>query len=299
MNKEALKRKIRILKRKKWPAVLSVIIVIALIVTPIAYSVITGQMRFSAKTPIALSEAFVKKTDRAKINLIGHRGFSCQAPENTIPAVKKAAEYGFDTIEIDIQPTEDGVWVVSHDTSINKMTDKKGAISSKTYYDIVTASIDKGANHKAYEDLKIPTLEHLLEACLENNIKPMIEIKAYTEESLDSLLELIEKYGFTKSCSIISFDREVLDIIAKKNPDIMLFKLVSVLNKKEMNAALNNPDIGISFNASKKANTESKIKQLQKAGIPLVCWTVDDIETMQKLYKIGITDFVTNRIFEK
>lgn len=299
MNKESIKRNLRILKRKKWPIALSVLLIVALVVTPLAYSLIKEQIRFSAKAPISLSDGFVKTTDRSKIKLIAHRGFSCQAPENTIPAIEKASEYGFDTVEIDVQPTEDGVWVVSHDSNIKKITDGSGRISNKTYYDLVTANIDKGANHKDYENLKMPTLEHLLEACLEKNIKPMIEIKGFTNDTIDTLLDIIEKNGFTKSCSIISFDRALLETIQKKNPDITLFKLVDTLTNKEIKNALNNKSIGISFNANKKLNTQSKIKKLQNAGIPLVCWTVDDIETMQKMYSLGITDFVTNRIFDK
>ena len=101
MNKEALKRSFRIIKRKKWPIVLAVLIVIAVISAPIVSNAVALHKRYTAKSPIALSSIYVKKTDQNKINLIAHRGFSCQAPENTIAAIKKAAEYGFDTVEID------------------------------------------------------------------------------------------------------------------------------------------------------------------------------------------------------
>ena len=112
MNKESVKRSFRIIKRKKWPIVLAVIILIAAISAPLISTAAASRKRYTAKSPISLSEAFIKKTDRDKIHLIAHRGYSCQAPENTIPAIKKAAEYGFDTVEIDVRLTADGVWVV-------------------------------------------------------------------------------------------------------------------------------------------------------------------------------------------
>lgn len=299
MNKEAFKRNLRIIKRKKWPIILAVTILVATFVTPFIVSAVANGKRYSTKNPIALSSVFVKKSDQNKINLIAHRGFSCQAPENTAAAIEKAADYGFDTIEIDIRQTADGVWVVSHDDNISDMTDKSGNISSYTYYDLITATVDNGANHKNYSDLKILTLEEALSLCLKHNIKPMIEIKSYTAEGLNHLIELIDKNGFTESCSIASFDRNVLDEIRLCNDKISLYVLVSKLNSKSLEECLDDPTIGVSFNGNSKVNTQKKIKQLQAAGIPLVCRTVDEAEIMQKYYAMGVTVFVTNRIYSK
>ena len=299
MSSEAFKRNLRIIKRKKWPIILFAVVIVSLIASPVVRNAVLKQKRFSEKAPVALSDGFVKTTERQKINLIANRGFSCQAPENTIPAVEMAGLYGFDTVKIDVRPTEDGVWIVLNDDKLDTITDKKGYVSGKTYYDIVACNIIKGANHKDYDELKIPTLEHLLKSCLEQNIKPMIEIKDCNEENIDSLLEIIDKNGFTKSCSVASYDRNVLEMIQKRNALIKLYKLVEALNSKEMKAALDNPETGICFNAEKRINTEAKIKKLQNSGISIICRTVDDIETVQKYFKLGITDFVTNKIFDK
>lgn len=299
MNKEAVKRNLRIIKRKKWPIILAAVILVAAIVTPLIVSAVADGKRYSAKEPIALSSIFVKKSDQSKISLIAHRGFSSQAPENTAAAIEKAADYGFDTVEIDIRQTADGVWVVSHDDDISDMTDKSGSISSYTYYDLITTTVDNGANHESYTDLKILTLEEALSLCLKHNIKPMIEIKSYTAEGLDNLIELVDKNGFTESCSIISFDRSVLDEIRLRNDKITLYVLVSKLNSKNLEACLDDPTIGVSFNGNSKVNTQKKIKELQAAGIPLVCWTVDNAKIMEKYYAMGVTVFVTNRIYSK
>ncbi|HAX83793.1 MAG TPA: hypothetical protein DCY15_04770 [Ruminococcaceae bacterium] len=299
MNKEAVKRSFRIIKRKKWPIIVAVLVIISIAAIPIVSNAAAARRRYSAKSPIALSSIYIKKTDQSKINLIAHRGFSCQAPENTIAAVKKAAEYGFDTVEIDVRQTADGVWVISHDADIKDMTDKSGKISSYTYYDLITANIDNGANHKNYGDLKIPTLDQMLQTCLALNIKPMIEIKDYTDEGLETLLQTIDKNGFTASCSVISFDREVLTKVREKNADIKLYALVSKLDKDNLKKCLDDPTIGVSFNGHQRTNSEKKIKELQEARIPLACWTVDDKQTMQKYYDMGVTTFVTNRIYKK
>ncbi len=297
MKKEQIKRRLRIIRRKKWPIALIVILIAAIVAAPIISNVVSLNKRLNEKTPLPLTEVLVKESEREKITLVAHRGYSAQAPENTLPAIQKAAEYGFDYVEIDVRQTKDGVWVLMHDEDIKTMCDERGKVSSYTYYDLVACKITEGAKIEEYENLKIPTFAEALKTCLEYNVKPMIELKDYTEEGLSSLLETVEKYGFTKTCSIISFDREPLKKINALNPDIKLYKLVSKLTDDEMAACLENTNMGVSFNGNQKANTSEKIAELKKANIELACWTVDTAETLQKWSAEGITTFVTNTIY--
>lgn len=299
MKKESFKRHLRILRRKKWPVALAVIVVISIIAAPIVSSLYGNYKRFAAKNPIPLSRYIIIDAEREKIHLIAHRGFSAQAPENTVPAIEKARQYGFDTVEIDVRQTQDGVWVISHDADVKSMTDKKGRIASMTYYDLVTCTVDNGAKYRDYDKLKIPTLDHMLKACLEYNIRPMIEIKDYTESGIKTLLETIDKNGFTESCSVISFDHKALELVNRQNPDIQLYVLENKLTKRELKKCLDNPGIGVSFNGHQKINDRKKIKKLLDAGIHVACWTVDDEETFKKYFEIGVTEFVTNRVFQK
>ena len=41
--------------------------------------------------------------------ILGHRGASGEAPENTLRAFTLAAEQGADGVELDVQPSADGV----------------------------------------------------------------------------------------------------------------------------------------------------------------------------------------------
>lgn len=299
MNKESFKRQIRILRRKKWPVALAVILIVSAVAAPLIISSLNMHRRLSPKNPVPLSSAIIMRTERAKIHLIAHRGYSAQAPENTAAAIEKAAEYGFDAVEIDVRQTQDGVWVLSHDADVKTLTDKRGKISSYTYYDLVTCTVDKGANHGKYENLKIPTLEQALKACLENSIVPMIEIKDYTEEGIKTLLEVIDRYGFTETCSVISFDREPLELVSRQNHKIKTYALVQKLDDGEMKKCLKNPAVGVSFNGHQSVNDEKKIKKLLDSNISLACWTVDDKETMKKYFDMGVTEFVTNVIYPK
>ena len=49
----------------------------------------------------------------------GHRGCRGYLPENTLPAFRRALEFGVHTLELDVGVTRDGVVVVHHDRGLN------------------------------------------------------------------------------------------------------------------------------------------------------------------------------------
>lgn len=55
--------------------------------------------------------------------LVGHRGARAFAPENTLPAIERAAEFGCAMVEIDVHLSRDGVPVVHHDDTLRRCTD--------------------------------------------------------------------------------------------------------------------------------------------------------------------------------
>lgn len=55
--------------------------------------------------------------------VVGHRGASAYAPENTIPALLLAAEQGATFVEFDVQRTRDGAIVLLHDATLERTTD--------------------------------------------------------------------------------------------------------------------------------------------------------------------------------
>ncbi len=57
-----------------------------------------------------------------------HRGASAYAPENTMEAFKLAIKQEVDGIELDVQLTKDGVVVVIHDETIDRVSDNKGFV---------------------------------------------------------------------------------------------------------------------------------------------------------------------------
>ena len=69
-----------------------------------------------------LLAAFLAAAPAHAFDLQGHRGARGLAPENTLPAFRKALEIGVDTIECDMAITKDDVVVIHHDLRLNPDT---------------------------------------------------------------------------------------------------------------------------------------------------------------------------------
>jgi len=62
-----------------------------------------------------------------------HRGASSYAPENTMSAFYLGLRMGANGIETDIQRTGDGILVLFHDDTLDRVTGQSGKIADYTY----------------------------------------------------------------------------------------------------------------------------------------------------------------------
>ena len=71
------------------------------------------------------------------ILVIAHRGFSGQAPENTLAAFQAAIDAGSDMIELDVHLTRDSEVVVIHDDTLERTTNGKGNVAEKSLAELM------------------------------------------------------------------------------------------------------------------------------------------------------------------
>lgn len=285
-----MKKTKSIFKNKIFIISVCSVAIIALIFAIILHFIFNGKIK--AVETISLK----KITSVQDISLTGHRGLSSQSPENTLPAFELAAKNGLTAVEFDIQLTKDNVWILSHDTTLNRMTDSRGKIADSTYFDLAGCNIDNGANIEKYQNLKMPSLDDALDCCLENGLSPMIEIKTFNSTGIKKLVDSIKSHGLESSCQVISFNHDAIDAVRDADSEIKTVYLVTKLDDEHLQQCLDHPDIGVSFKADKKNNSAAVIKKLLNNDTELFCWVVDDKDTLQYYYKAGVRNFVTNRI---
>lgn len=227
---------------------------------------------------------------------IAHRGFSAVAPENSIPALTKAGDAGFWGVEFDIQRTEDGVWVLSHDANIKRMTNGYGNIHNMTYDKLQSYSYDNGANIGSYPGLKIATLSQALDECIKYGMVPCVEIKKENGlEGIDQVIETLREKALAETCVILSFRYEQLQKVHTLAPEIHLWYFSDEISEEAL-ARCKTLGAGLDFKLSDKKNTDERLKALRASGIEAGAWTIDTIEAHDRAYRSGIRYITTNTI---
>ncbi len=116
---------------------------------------------------------------------IAHQGGEDEFPSNTLYAFQRSVEAGAALLELDVGATKDGKIVVSHDTTLNRTTNGRGTIESKTLKQI--RRLDGAywfAKGDTRADFRMATLAQVLKAFPRTPIN--IEIKGRTPAEADA-----------------------------------------------------------------------------------------------------------------
>jgi glycerophosphoryl diester phosphodiesterase len=98
-----------------------------------------------------------------KVITIAHRGASQQAPENTLPAIKKAIEAGVEMIALEVQKTRDNQPIVLGDVSLDRTTNGTGRVARMNLAEI--QALDAGSWFDGdFAGTKVPTLGEVVKA---------------------------------------------------------------------------------------------------------------------------------------
>ena len=229
--------------------------------------------------------------------LVGHRGLSIAAPENTLASFELAGQMGLDAIEFDIWPTTDGIWVVMHDEKVDRMTDKEGNITAMTFDETQQCTIDAGNGIENYPGQKIPTLEQVLDVCKKYNATPFIEIKGGTAAEFELLLNHLKTFENHREFVFISFNNNYICQVKSILPENKAYWIINSPNEKNIKFCLENGIDGIDFNYY---NTSTDmIEKIVSSGLTAGAWTVDSLEDFQMLCSLHIDIVTTNSIVPK
>jgi glycerophosphoryl diester phosphodiesterase len=124
-------------------------------------------------------------------------------------------------------------------------------------------------------------------------MQAIIELKGKNNtEHYDEIIDTIAKYDV--DVTFISFHEENLYELRKLS-DAPMFYLAQVMDDESIEIAKSIGNCGIDFNGYKDKNYDNDsaiIKKAQAEGLTLGAWTIDDLETMQKLLDLGV-DYIT------
>ncbi|MCY4195949.1 MAG: glycerophosphodiester phosphodiesterase family protein [Rhodobacteraceae bacterium] len=148
------------------------------------------------------------------VNIVCHRGATEFAPENTLPAFHCAFAAGFSCVEIDVHNTCDGNLAVIHDLTLNRTTNRTGAVSWQSAKDL--AMLDAGSwMNPHFHNEGVPELRSVLDLARHYDGTLYIELKSADPARL--LDEVIDSEMLPR-CFFWSFDFATLKTIRALSP---------------------------------------------------------------------------------
>src|SRR4030095_11333732 len=137
--------------------------------------------------------------------IIGHRGASAVAPENTLAAFREAIAVGADGIEFDVRLTHDGVPVVIHDSTLRRTGGLSRRVGDMTWSEV--AKVDVGSwFSKSFANECVPSLAELFTLFQSNNGNLYLEMKCDSPAEYAPLAEacchMIAEHGLKERVMI-------------------------------------------------------------------------------------------------
>ncbi len=257
------------------------------------------------KRPASLILAFLSAMPlfAAEPLIIGHRGASGVAPENTVAAFKEAFAQKADGFELDIWLTKDGRAVALHDKTAKRTT---GADLVPAEHDMAEfKKLEAGSwKHEKYKGEPVPDLTDSL-SVLAAGKTVYIEIKC-GPEILPEVKRVVEASGKSKDqIVLISFDYETLVEARSIFPGYKILWIVGGKTDKATNKKVY-PEISGLIEKAKAAGFEGldlhygfpldkeTVIKIKEQGLELAVWTVNDPAIGKQLAEAGVDAITTD-----
>ena len=219
--------------------------------------------------------------------VFAHRGASADFPEHTLAAYLAAIEQRADGFECDIRLTKDGIPVLWHDSTLNRMAKVSGKIAHLTFQEIqnrypsllgLNEFLELAIAHK--KDLAIET---------KHPVPSGREIERTLLQYLENKKEKIKESGI--EISLMSFSWFAISSAQKLEINtVALFDGASSGAIRRFTSA---KTLGPSIETIKKR--PEIISKARKQGKRLFIWTVDEPSDFEYCQKNGIDVVITNK----
>lgn len=224
-----------------------------------------------------------------------HRGASEYAPENTLSSFYLGMLQGANGIETDVQKSKDGVLVLFHDDTLDRVSDGSGRLAEHTFDKLRELKI-YGNNTTGFYD-RIVSLREFLERFASYDIKLAIELKGEGVE--EETLSMIKEFGIMDKTTFTSFQFEYIKKIKEIDINARVGWLTNNPGDEEIEKLL-----GISGEEmAPKAEyiTEDMIRKLRSLGLGIRAWGISDVSIMKKMCELKVDGMTVNfpdRLFQ-
>jgi len=244
----------------------------------------------------------VSASEKSTVAIIAHRGLPTHAPENTLPAFRKAVELGVEYLEVDVQQTSNGHLVVFHDKSVSRTTNGRGNLREYTLDEL--KKLDAGSWFSdAFKGEQVPTLHEVVDV-LDDRTNLLLEIKygtPYHDGIEGRLIDFIRERRLENRVLIKSFDPNVIKRVRSLAPEIpvgisIVFRvpfLSLIVHRGVRFGNVLEEDMDF-IHVHRIGMTEALVARAHKRGISVIAWDVHDEATMRRFIAYGVDAIETD-----
>jgi glycerophosphoryl diester phosphodiesterase len=241
--------------------------------------------------------------------VLGHRGASAHAPENTLAAFARAINDGADGIEFDVRLSRDGAAVVIHDANLKRTGLIDRPVSELTAAEL--RQIDVGSwfrraqNPKEnFHGEKLPTLAQVFDLFSASSGLLYIEMKCEANEGTalaGEVARLTRETRMSDRVVVESFDHSAIAALKKIDAEIRtaalfepkLTRPISTIRRLKMiDAALAVGANEIALHHTLAA--DRVVEKARQAGLEVVVWTVEDAVWIARARSLSIKALIAN-----
>ena len=229
------------------------------------------------------------------VMVVAHRGASANFPENTMIAFEGAVAAGADMIELDVQLSADGIPVVFHDETLDAHTNALGFVDQYSWDEL--KQLDAGSWFDVeYAGQRIPSLQQVLTYAA-GKIALNIEIKGHAKGGIEEkCIQLVRACNMQEQVLFSSFDYIKIARLKKLDGDIPTALLYQ---QERFNAlppsALLKKYRADAFHCSYRELSGHFLEDLTSHNIPVLIYTVNNKQRMQKLMDTGVNGIFTDK----
>ena len=218
-------------------------------------------------------------------NIVCHRGGGFEGGENTIPGIQTAIDHKCFGVEIDIQRTKDGYYVLNHDNSFARVA---GVGKSSDMMNLAEIKKLELINEPG---TTIPTIEEVLDVT-HDNITLFIELKGKTadKQMCEDMVKLLKERHMEDECVLISLKYELIEYIEDKYPEMQTGYLtfLSLGNTADLKCDY----IGL----EEESVIRNVIESVHEAGTKLLVWTPNSYESQNSFIMSEADGIITDNI---
>lgn len=223
------------------------------------------------------------------IPVVAHRGGpGTQYIENTLEAIEDSIRQKAEYVEVDVQRTADGHYIVNHDDTFARFAGESRSSQDMTLAEIKNLQLSVQPN---LGPARVPSVEELFDVA-QGRIGIFLELKGVTadRQMVDDMVALIKARGMTDQVIIMSLSYELIEYVETAYPE-MLSGFTYFLSLGDSTALLGDYVI-----VEEDALTRSALDEFHAAGKRVAVWTLNEPDSMRKFVHWPIDGAITDYV---